>query len=95
MREDGAHLAASKIDNNFNLSTGRVQNALALDLFAISSFIGWSVFAGLVIIFASNEDVDDDFFLLLGYCSQLFSFVYYFYVLLFEHRVSQKCIKLN
>jgi hypothetical protein len=62
LREDGAHLAASKINNNFNLSTGRVENALSLHLFAISSFIGWSVFAGFVIIVASNEDVDDDGF---------------------------------
>jgi hypothetical protein len=61
LREDGAHLAASKIDNNFALSTGRVENALALHLFAISSFIGWSVLAGFVIIVASNEDVDDSF----------------------------------
>jgi hypothetical protein len=44
------HLAASKIDNNFNLSTDRLENAQAIHLFAISSFIGWS---------ASNEDVDD------------------------------------
>ena len=62
LREDGPHLAASKIDNNFNLSTGRLENAQAIHLFAISSFIGWS---------ASNEDVDDAFFL-LGYCLQLF-----------------------
>jgi hypothetical protein len=61
LREDGAHLAASSIYNNFFLSTGRVENALALHLFAISSFIGWSVFAGFVIIVVSNEDVDDAF----------------------------------
>jgi hypothetical protein len=55
LHEDGAYLAASKIDNNFNLSIGRVENALALHLFAINSFIVWSVLAGFVIIVAGDE----------------------------------------
>jgi hypothetical protein len=83
LREDGPHLAASKIDNNLNLSTGRLENAQAIHLFTISSFIGWS---------ASNEDVDDDAFFLLGYCLQLFinsSFVDYFYVLIFEQSITK------
>jgi hypothetical protein len=48
--EDGAHLAASNIENNLDLSTGFVENALALHLFAISSLTGCPVFAILVII---------------------------------------------
>jgi hypothetical protein len=47
--EDGAHLAASRMENNLDLSTGFVENALALHLFAISSLTGFSVFAILVI----------------------------------------------
>ena len=43
--EEGAHLAASKMESNLDLSTGFVENALALHLFAISSLIGCPVFA--------------------------------------------------
>jgi hypothetical protein len=50
LREDGANLAASRIDTNFDFSTGLVENALALNLFAMSSCIGRSPFAVLVII---------------------------------------------
>ena len=38
--EDGPHLAASKVDNNFDFSTGLVENPFALHLFDISSCIG-------------------------------------------------------
>ncbi len=48
--EDGAHLAASNIESNLDLSTGFVENALALHLFAISSLTGCPVFAILVIM---------------------------------------------
>ena len=55
LREDGAHLAASKIDNSFENSTGLVENALALHLFAMISLTGWSVFALFTTIsFLSN-----------------------------------------
>jgi hypothetical protein len=53
--DEGAHLAASKIESNFDLSTGFVENALALHRFAISSFTGWPVFAILVIISSVAE----------------------------------------
>jgi hypothetical protein len=45
LREEGAHLAASRIDNNFEFSTGWVENALALHLLAMISLMGYSVFA--------------------------------------------------
>lgn len=48
--EEGAHLAASNIESNLDFSTGLVENALALQRFAISSLTGWAVFAILVII---------------------------------------------
>jgi hypothetical protein len=51
--DDGAHLAASNIESNFDFSTG--ENALALHRFAISSFTGWPVFAILVIISSVAE----------------------------------------
>ena len=53
--DDGAHLAASNIDSNLDLSTGFFENALALHRFAISSFTGWPVFAILVIISSVAE----------------------------------------
>jgi hypothetical protein len=53
--DDGAHLAASNIESNFDLSTGFVENALALHRFAISSFTGWPVFAIIVIISSVTE----------------------------------------
>jgi hypothetical protein len=40
LREEGAHLAASRIDSSFEFSTGLVENALALHLFAMISLIG-------------------------------------------------------
>ena len=43
------------MESNFNLSTGFVENALALHLFAISSFTGWPVFAIFVIISSVAE----------------------------------------
>lgn len=54
-REDGAHLAASKTESNLDLSTGLVENALALHLFAISSLMGCDAFAIFVIIFSDVE----------------------------------------
>lgn len=53
--DDGAHLAASNIESNFDLSTGFVENALALHRLAISSFTGCPVFAILVIISSVTE----------------------------------------
>jgi hypothetical protein len=48
--EDGAQLAASKTESNLDLSTGLVENALTLHLFAMSSLMGCPVFAIFVII---------------------------------------------
>ena len=56
LREEGAHLAASKMDNSFENSTGLVENALALHLLAMISLTGWSVFALFITIsFLSNS----------------------------------------
>jgi hypothetical protein len=52
--DEGAHLAASSMESNFTFSTDFVENALALHLFLINSFIGKTVFAGLVITFSSS-----------------------------------------
>jgi hypothetical protein len=59
LREDGADLAASKMDSNFDFSTDLVENALALHLLDINSFIGKSVFADFVIISLSGFAIDD------------------------------------
>ena len=53
--EEGAHLAASKMESNLDLSTGFVENALALHLFAISSLTGCPVFAIFATISSDAE----------------------------------------
>ena len=53
--EEGAHLAASKMESNLDFSTGFVENALALHLFAISSLIGCPVFAIFATISSDAE----------------------------------------
>jgi hypothetical protein len=51
--EEGAHLAA--FQSNLDLSTGFVENALALHFFAISSLTGYPVFAIFVTISSDAE----------------------------------------
>ncbi len=66
--EDGAHLAASNMESNLDLSTGFVENALALHLFAISSLTGCPVFAIFVIMSSVTESLISDGYSTLIVC---------------------------